>query len=204
MIYYISRNFLWLFFKIFFRYKASNVNNFPKKGPFIMASNHLSFLDPVAVGIATMRKVHFMARSSLYENTIFKIWATAVGVIPVKRGRFDLSAIKGTLKHLKRGEVVALFPEGTRSKDGTVKDAKAGVGYVAVKALAPVVPVCIKGSDKALPHHASFIRFRPVETRVGEPVRPEQFKEKDGTYNYEGLSKEVMRRIVELGKRDGN
>ncbi|MCM8781699.1 MAG: 1-acyl-sn-glycerol-3-phosphate acyltransferase [Candidatus Omnitrophica bacterium] len=184
-----------MFFKICFRYKAKYVDNFPKKGPFIIASNHLSFLDPVAIGLATKRRVSFLARADLFKSNIFNWWATSVGVIPIERRRLDLSAIKGTLDNLKKGGVVALFPEGTRSKDGVIKEPKAGVGFVAVKAGVPVVPIFIKGSDKALPHHAIFIRLKPIEVMIGEPVEPKMFLKVNGTYDYGALTKEVMKRI---------
>lgn len=188
MIYHISRNILWLFFKICFRYRVKYAGDVPKAGPFIIASNHLSFLDPCAAGFITKRQVHFLARASLFENSVFRLWANAVGVIPINRGRLDLSAIKGTLDCLKKGGIVALFPEGTRSSSGVIKEPKAGVGFVAIKAGVPVVPVFIKGSDKALPRHAIFIRFKPIEVTVGGPIRP---KEEHGQ-DYQALTKEVM------------
>jgi len=117
-----------------------------------------------------------------------------VGAIPVNRGRFDLSAIKGSLEKLHEGGVVSVFPEGTRSKDGSIKDPKGGVGFLAAKAQVPVVPLCIKGSDKALPPHAIFIRLKHIEVNIGEPVLPRMFL-KNGSYDYQALSNKVMERI---------
>jgi len=203
MIYYISRSILWLFFKICFRYKVRYAQNVPrKKGPFIIASNHLSFLDPAAAGCITNRWVCFLAREDLFKNKIFGWWARQVGVIPIKRGRLDLSAIKGSLDRLRNGRIVALFPEGTRSKDGAIQDPKAGVGYLAVKAGVPVVPVLIKGSDLALPRHSGMIRFKPIEVRVAQPVEPKMFLDKDGKYDYQALSSEVMKRIRALSENE--
>ncbi|MBI4335691.1 MAG: 1-acyl-sn-glycerol-3-phosphate acyltransferase [Candidatus Omnitrophica bacterium] len=198
MIYYISRAILWLLFKICFRYRVIFAEDLPGRGSFIIASNHLSFLDPPAAGFITARQVCFLARDDLFKNILFGLWARAVGVIPVKRGRFDLSAMKGSLEKLQRGYVVALFPEGTRSGDGTIHDPKGGVGFLAAKAGVPVIPVLVKGSDGALPRHAIMIRFKPVEVRVGKAVRPDMFRDKDSGYDYQALSKEVMKRIMEL------
>lgn len=200
MVYRVSRSILWLFFKICFGYRAKNAKNIPASGPVIMASNHLSFLDPGAVGLATNRRVSFMARASLFHKSLLNWWAQSVGVVQVDRGKFDLSAIKGCLKALKDGRIVALFPEGTRSKDGTIKDPKGGVGFLAVKANVPVVPVFIRGSDKALPAHAKMIRLKRVEARVGKPIYPKEFLLKSGVPDYEAFSKEVMRKIEELGR----
>lgn len=200
MIYFICYGFLKLFFKIYFRYKARYTGNFPKKGPFIIASNHLSFLDPAVVGIAIRRQICFLAREDLFDNPIFNWWGRSVGAIPIKRGRFDISAIKGSLQRLRQGYIVCLFPEGTRSKDGIIKDPKAGVGFLAAKANVPVVPVFIKGSDKALPHHAVFIRLEPIEIMIGEPVEPKMFLQKDGACDYPAMSQEVMRRIEKFSR----
>jgi 1-acyl-sn-glycerol-3-phosphate acyltransferase len=199
MIYYISRSILWLLFKICFRYEVRYAENIPGKGPFIIASNHLSFLDPAAAGFITKRQVCFLARADLFNGVLFKRWAQSVGVIPINRGRFDLSAIKGSLARLRKGYIVALFPEGTRSKDGSIKDPKSGVGFLAVKANVPVVPILIKGSDKALPAHAIMIRFKPVEVRIAKPVAPTMFLQKDGEYDYQAMSEEIMERIRRLG-----
>ena len=195
MIYYISRFILWVFFKICFRYKVRYSWNVPKKGPFIIASNHLSFLDPAATGFITGRQVCFLARADLFDNIFFNWWGKSVGAIPISRSRFDLGAIKGSLKRLNEGYIVALFPEGTRSKDGSIQDPKGGVGFLAAKAGVPVVPILIKGSDRVLPKHAVMVRLKPIEVRVAEPIEPKMFLQKNGECNYQALSEEVMNRI---------
>lgn len=198
MTYYVSRFIFWLIIKVYLGYRVKYRENFPAEGPFIIASNHLSFLDPALVGNALRRRVSFLAREDLFKNRIFNLWGRAVGAIPVKRGRFDLSAMKGSLQRLKKGEVVALFPEGTRSVDGFIREAKAGVGFLAVKAGVPIVPLCIKGTDKALPKGAIFIRLKPVAVYVGKPVAPERFLKANGEYDYQALSQEAMKRVEEF------
>ncbi|MCX5715817.1 MAG: lysophospholipid acyltransferase family protein [Candidatus Omnitrophica bacterium] len=200
MIYWISRSIFWLLFKACFGYRVKGTENFPKAGPFIIAGNHLSFLDPPAVGMAWKGMVTFLAREDLFHNSFFKWWGASVGVIPIKRGKFDLAAIRGSFEKLKKGGVVALFPEGTRSRNGTIKDPKGGVGFLAVKAKVPVVPVFIRGTDRALPHHTVFIRFKRVEVTVGKSLRPEMFAKAGGEYDYLAFSQEVMREIEELGR----
>jgi len=202
MIYHISRYILWLFFKICFRYKVRYAQNIPKKGPFIIAGNHLSFLDPAAAGCITKRWVCFLAREDIFNSKIFSWWASRVGVIPIKRGRFDLSAIKGSLEKLRQGRIVALFPEGTRSRDGAIQNPRKGVGYLAAKAGVPVVPILIKGSDQALPRRSIMIRFKPIEVRVAQPVEPGMFLDKYGKCDYQALSSEVMKRIRALSENE--
>lgn len=195
MIYYISRTILWLFFKICFRYKVRYPGNIPKKGPFIIAGNHLSFLDPPAAGLITNRQVCFLARANLFDSIFFNWWGKSVGAIPVSRSRFDLGAIKGSLSRLNKGYIVAVFPEGSRSADGSIRNPKGGVGFLAVKAGVPVVPILIRGSDRALPKHAVMVRFKPIEVRVAKPIEPNMFIQKNGECDYQCFSEEVMRRI---------
>lgn len=200
MTYFLSRIIAWAIFKICFRYRVKYAKHFPKRGPFIIASNHLSFLDPLAVGIAVKGRVSFLAREDLFKNGLFNFWATKVEAIPIRRARFDLSAIKGSLSKLNEGKIVALFPEGTRSNDGSMQQPKGGVGFLAVKAKVPIVPVLIKGSDKVLPRHSIFIRLKSIEVRVGEAVDPRMFLKENGSYDYQALSQEVMIKIERLGR----
>jgi len=183
-----------------FRCEIKYKENLPKKGPFIIASNHASFADPAVIGGLAREQIHFLARESLFKNRFTKWWAKAVGIIVVKKGKFDLSAIRGTLEHLAKGEIVALFPEGSRSKDGVIREPKGGVGFVAAKASVPVVPVFIHGTDKALPADASFLRFKKVKAMIGKPVEPKMFLDKDGNCDYQALSKEVMNRIAKFSR----
>lgn len=202
MIYYISRNILWLLFKICFSYKVRYAWNVPRKGPFIIASNHLSFLDPAAAGFVTKRQVCFLAREDLFDNIFFNWWGRSVGAIPISRSRFSLGAIKGSLDRLNKGYIVAVFPEGTRSKNGSIQDPKAGVGFLAVKAGVPVLPILIRGSDRALPKHAVMVRLKPIEVRVGKPVEPDMFMKKSGECDYQCFSEEVMKRIRRLSDNE--
>lgn len=200
MVYRICRNILWTLCRLCFRCEIKYRENLPRKAPFIIASNHASFADPSVLSGITTEQIHFIARESLFTNWFTKWWSAAVGIIPIKMGRFDLSAIKGTLEHLAKGEIVALFPEGSRSNDGIIKEPKGGVGFVAAKAGVPVVPVFIKGTDKALPINANFIRFKKVMVMVGKPVEPKEFLDKKGNCDYQALSQEVMNRIANFSR----
>ncbi|MDD5449574.1 MAG: lysophospholipid acyltransferase family protein [Candidatus Omnitrophica bacterium] len=191
-----------MFFKICFRYRVTGSENIPARGPFIIASNHASFLDPPAAGLITWRKVCFLAKADLYNNPLFKWWGTRVGVIPISRSSPTLGAIKGTIERLKKGYIVALFPEGTRSDDGSIKDPKGGVGFLAAKANAPVLPVLIKGSDNALPRHAVMFRLRPIEVMVGKPISERMYLKENGECDYKSFSKDVMDRIRGLSDNE--
>src|SRR3989338_4704218 len=114
MTYTVSRFICLLISKFFFRIGWQGRENIPKKGGFIIASNHVSYLDPVMVGIASPRKLNYMARHDLFLNPVFSRWLFSVGAFPVKRKTEDISALKEAIKRVKEGRGLLLFPEGER------------------------------------------------------------------------------------------
>mgnify|MGYP000237741949 CR=1 FL=1 len=142
MIYTLVKNLFKILFTIFLRLKVEGTENIPKDGPLVIASNHLSLLDPPVLGTAATRKVHFMAKEELFVpvlGTIYKI----LGAFPVRRGGADRAAIKHGIDILESGQVLAIFPEGTRSKTGELGKAQPGALMMASKAKATIVPACI-------------------------------------------------------------
>jgi len=135
-----------LIFKIFFRIEYQGVENVPLSGPLVLASNHISLLDPPSVGSGIDRIVRYMAKEELFVPILGSIWR-AWGAFPVKRGGADRSAIKMGIDILQDGQCLAIFPEGTRSKTGKLGKAQPGALMMASKAKAPIVPACIIGSD---------------------------------------------------------
>lgn len=170
MLYTILRPIAILLFKIFFRFKAYGLKNLPKEGPFIIASNHLSFLDPVALGVACPKKLSFLAREDVFRPRLFAKLISTLGAFSIKIETQDVEAIKESIKKLRGGNVLVLFPEGTRSINGSLREAQGGVGLLAMKADVPIIPTLIEGSDKALPRDAKFIRFKRVSVRFGKPI----------------------------------
>ena len=133
MIYTLVKNLFKILFTIFLRLKVEGTENIPKDGPLVIASNHLSLLDPPVLGTAATRKVHFMAKEELFVpvlGTIYKI----LGAFPVRRGGADRAAIKHGIDILESGQVLAIFPEGTRSKTGELGKAQPGALMMASKA----------------------------------------------------------------------
>lgn len=208
MLYYIFHIIFHILIFVFLRYRVRGAENFPKSGPFIVASNHLSYLDPILIGCATWQKIHFIAKEDLLKSGFFGKLLKRLGSFAVNRDRFDKGAIKEALQRLKGGKVLAIFPEGTRSESADIiREPRAGVGFLAMKADVPVVPVRIFGSDQVLPKYARFIRFKPVLVKVGKPVYPADvlgpLSKKnnaflDKRYIYRQMSKEVMKRISNL------
>ncbi len=159
---------LWHILRIIsFPLKIRGKENTPQQGAFILASNHLSYLDPMTIGGCFPRRISYMAKESLFKNKIFAFILNSVGAFPVKKETGDIGAIKEALKRLKMGCPLVLFPEGTRIS--TQKQNYPGVAFIAAKSGVPVVPVCIQGSDQVLPSGKKFLRRRPVSVSFGKP-----------------------------------
>lgn len=165
---------MFLFLKTFCRLKVYGQENIPKTGAFILAANHVSYLDPLAVGVAANREVNFMARHDLFSVPILGWWMSNVKAFPVKRDTADISALKEAIRRLRRGEGLVLFPEGRRSPDGEMLSPEAGVGFIAAKSQAIVIPVFVKGTDQALPKGAKFIKPHKISVYFGAQIHLEK------------------------------
>ena len=173
---------LGILFRIFLRLEVHGAENIPKTGPLVIASNHLSLLDPPVIGVAAPRKVHFMAKQELFVPVLGYIYKT-LGAFPVKRGGADRAAIKHGIEILQSGEVLAIFPEGTRSKTGQLGKLEPGALMMAGKSNAVIVPTAVSGTDIK-----RCGRLWPkVTVRFGMPV----------PFPPVGLSKEVLQDLTD-------
>ena len=165
MIYTLLKPILWVLFKLGLRLNVEGTENIPQEGPLVIASNHLSLLDPPVIGVAATRKVHFMAKQELFVPILGDIYK-ALGAFPVRRGGADRAAIKHGIDILKDNKVLAIFPEGTRSKTGKLSKAEPGALMMASKAMATIVPCCVIGTD-----YKRQGRIWPkVTVRFGKPI----------------------------------
>jgi len=144
--------------------------NIPQGGAFIIASNHLSNLDPLLIGLSLQRRISYMAKDVLFRNRILKCMLTWVEAFPVRRGSADVWALREALRRLKQGMPVVMFPEGTRKSSTAEKKIQAGIGFLAVKGGVPVIPAYIDGSDKVLPPGARFPKRRRITVSFGKPL----------------------------------
>ncbi|MDX2377374.1 1-acyl-sn-glycerol-3-phosphate acyltransferase [Microbacterium sp. LRZ72] len=150
----------------------------PRKGPVIFASNHLSFIDSIAIPVAAPRPVHFLAKSSYFEGTGVSGWVskrffTSIGAIPVRRGagQAALDALEQQRALLESGSAVALYPEGTRSLDGRLYRGRTGAAFLALQTGAPVVPVGLSGTDEVMPVGARMPAVnKRIRVRFGDPI----------------------------------
>ena len=186
------------------RIKISGSEHIPDRGGVMIASNHASYLDPAIVGVGYRRRpVHFMARDTLWKPGFGKWWMDHVGCIPVARGTGDMRALKLTIKALREGKVVSMFPEGTRSPDGSLQSAKSGVGMIVEKSACAVVPAYIRGSYEAFPKGSKWIKPTPVSINFGLPILPDDFKALgQGREVYDTYAKLIMERIARLRDED--
>lgn len=183
-----------------FRLRIYGRENLIEDGPAILASNHASYIDPPLVGVSCRKDIYFLARKSLFEKPVFGPLISRLNTVPVDRDRGDVGAVRAMIKLLKSGKRVLVFPEGTRSSDGNLQPARAGVGLLIAKSLAPVVPVRIFGSYAALPRSGG-IRFVPVTVVIGKPLFfTQQDLGTDERAAYQVLSDRVMSAIAALEK----
>ena len=156
---------------LFFRARSINTDKVPADGPAIIAPNHFSFLDHFFVAVYLRRKVHFMAKSQLFQKPMQFVYRHG-GVFPVRRGQKDEEAFKTAHAVLARGDIVVMYCEGGRSRSGELGEAKPGIGRLALESGAPVVPTAIAGSERA--RNWKRGQFPKVTVQFGDPVRFEQ------------------------------
>ena len=187
-----------LLFKILFRWEVRGRENISKKGALIIASNHLSYLDPPLIGIASPRRLHYMAVDAVFRYFFLGNLTRRLGAFPVKRKGVDIEATKKALKILGNREALLIFIEGTRSPSGELLKPKPGVGMLAYRSGATVIPTLIVGSRQALPPKGRFIRPRKIKVSFGRPLTIEKFSRLRPKEAYQIISNETMKRIREL------
>lgn len=175
-----------------FRIKVSGKNQIPEKGGFILASNHASYLDPIVLGVACPRKLNFMARHDLFCNPLFSWLISTLGALPIKRDSADTSALKEAIRILKDGKALVLFPEGARGFEGAAYPLQPGIGFLYAKADVPVIPALIRGTEKALPKGAKFIKPQKVSVYFGKQIFIER------RMPYQDIAQSIMLEIRRL------
>ena len=162
-LWYAALRFIAQFFFIcVFRIRVTGRENIPSEGGVLLASNHQSFLDPVLIGLGLWREVHFMARDDLFKPPVFRQLIRSLNAFPVKKNTADTKAIREAVTRLKSGQMVVVFPEGTRNDSGTLAPLLPGAVFVGRKARCPIVPVAIQGANRAWPARYRIFHFSPV------------------------------------------
>jgi len=188
-------------FKLLYGLKVYGLENVPKKGRFILVSNHVSELDPPIIGSFTPREVFFAAKEQLFKNRIIGAFFRYHNCIPIRRHGSDTEAIKKLTKCLREDNPVLIFPEGTRTLDPNGIEAKAGVGMIATLGKADLLPTRIDGTHKAKP---SLFRRNRITLRYGEVIKLESLVNKDLSKkeNYRLVADSIMQSIRDMAPDD--
>lgn len=199
IVYNIFYNLAKLLARMMFSMRVIHQERMVESGPLLIAVNHSSFFDPPLAGICSKRGVYYLARKTLLKWPFFGPLFPAMNVIPVERDGNDMSALREVIKKVKDGNAVLLFPEGTRSVDGNLQSARAGIGLVIAKTGAPVLPMRIFGAYEAFPKNARRFQLSQITVVIGEPI---YFSEEEISHTsretYQVLSNRVMEAIGAL------
>lgn len=185
-------------FKIFLRWRVEGIENIPRDGGAIIASNHVSYIDPVMIALSSRRHVHYMAKAELFKIPVLSWLITHLNAFPVIRGIGDTSAIDYSIKLIDKGDILGIFPEGTRSKTGRPGKAKAGTILIAAKTGAKVIPCAI-----CLPKKRLHI-FGKVCVKFGTPIDSSEIAidEENRNGSIKNACNLLMTRITELLDKD--
>lgn len=181
----------WAAFKTYFRGRAFHVERVPKTGPALLVANHQSFLDPIVGALSLRRECSYLARETLFRNRYFGGLIRRVNAFPVKRGAADVNAVKEVLRRLRDGKLVMIFPEGTRSRDGTISRFNPNSLVIAQRARVPIVPILIDGAYQAFPRGRIIPRPHRIQVIYAEPLTAEETT----AWPIERVVDEVMQRL---------
>ena len=189
MFYYVVRAICWLILKIFWRMKIIGIENLPQSGGLIIASNHVSYLDPAVLAASLNRKIYFIAKKEVFKNTFVSFIFKNLNAISVDRGNADILAFKKAINILREEKVLGIFPEGTRSSNGELQELKLGAIKIAMKTGVPILPVGIIGTHEIYPRGIKFpILFRhKIMVKYGTPKYLNTLKSRDKIYQNEEL-----------------
>jgi 1-acyl-sn-glycerol-3-phosphate acyltransferase len=191
---------LWYdFLRVFFRVLGVAVcrirvfgrDHVPTTGGALVVSNHQSHLDPILVGLACDRRLNFVARDTLFGFAPFRWLINSLDAIPLHREGIGLGGLKESLRRLKDGEMLLIFPEGTRTRDGEVGHLKPGFIALARRSKVPLLPVALDGAFDSFPRRSHFPLPAVIHVRYAAPLEPEEMAKLDD----EALMQEVDRRI---------
>jgi len=195
--YDLLKNFCRLACVIVYRIRYSGRENVPSEGPVLVVCNHQSYLDPVAIGAGCPQRLSYMARKTLFRFSPFGWLIHSVNAIPLDTEGIGFGGVKETLRRLKRGEMVLIFPEGERCWDSEVAPFQPGFATLAIRGRSTILPVGIEGAFEAWPRFRKLPRPGNVRVHYGDAISAEVARE----LGAEGLVEEVRRRVCSCQAR---
>jgi 1-acyl-sn-glycerol-3-phosphate acyltransferase len=192
-----------ILFKILYRVEVSGYKKIPKNGKFILCCNHLSYVDPLIIVGYFSRHVYFMAKKEVFNNRILGETISFLNAFPVNRDSLDRKAIKNSCEILNSGEVLCMFPEGTRSTDGIIRDGHRGVGLISILSNnSPILPMALSGTNKIIQKPRKRIFFPKVKIIYGDLIDTNSaIKENDSKTAINIILTKTMDSIKELYER---
>ncbi len=205
-IFYLCKLMTWVFFPLLFQFRVHGRQHIPLDTGALITSNHQSYLDPVFLGAATRRRTRYIARKTLFKaKKFFTFLIKAYGALPMSIDSSSREGVRFAVEHLRRKEHIVMFPEGTRTREGSIGPVHPGAKLIAQKAGVPVVPAALHGAFEIWPRTKKIFGLGPVSVAFGEPIWPEQLRKmKSGEFCvylrkrlvalYASLAKEKARR----------
>ena len=188
--------------RLLYRAEVSGIENVPIEGPAIISPNHRSFFDSPLVMTMSPRPVIFLGKAEYMDSRKTKYLFPAIGMVPIKRDarKASMAALETAAELLRAGELVGIYPEGTRTRDGYLHRGHSGVAHLAAMTGAPIIPVGITGTDRVQPIGVSVPRpFRgPVRVRFGEPIQPANYRYGGSRKRRQQMLDDVMAAIAAL------
>ena len=164
--------------------------NVPQSGGAVIAPNHVSFLDPPAVGSALPRRTYYFAKKELFEIPIFGWIIRKCYAFPVDREISDLEAFRHAIRLLQAGELLVVFPEGRRTSDGELEQGRVGAALIASRARVPLIPCALHGTNQVLPRGSWYLHRGIVQVSFGEPITFDEFSTRR-------LNKEQLQKVTD-------
>jgi 1-acyl-sn-glycerol-3-phosphate acyltransferase len=205
VVYRLLRGVMWLAARVWFRPVVRGAERVPRRGPVILAINHLAVIDSFLVALLLPRRASFLAKAEYFDRRAVAVLFRALGAIPVRRqhSRAALASLETAEEVLAAGGVFAIHPEGTRSRDGRLHRGRTGVATLALVSGAPVVPVAVIGTDRAQPAGTRLPRPRRVTVRFGAPLDFSRYAGMDGSPAIRrAITDEIMSAILDLSEQE--
>ena len=189
--------------------KVNGIENIPKKGAFIIAANHSSYMDHLIIAsyiiLHLNRKVHFLAKKEHFDNIFKKLWHTYAGAIPLDRQSGGRETLRWAINALNEGRVIAIHPEGTRSLTGNLQKAKTGIARLALLSKAHVLPIGLIGTFEILPKGKYIPKAKKAIMNIGKPMYFEKYyNKKINKKILREVTTKIMKEIAKLSKQKYN
>jgi 1-acyl-sn-glycerol-3-phosphate acyltransferase len=190
MVYTILKFTIIPLFKLWIR-KVNGLENIPKKGAFILAANHASYMDHLILMSTLLpylnRKIHHLAKKEHFDNIIKKTWHKYGGAIPIDRDSGGKEALRWAVKVLKEGRIIAIHPEGTRSLNGKLQKGRTGIARLILLSKVPVIPIGLIGTFEILPKGKYIPKMKRAVMNIGKPMKFEKY-----------LGKKISKRLLRI------